>query len=395
MKKIVLPVLIMAFFAVMICSFNRKPVENKENKIEGMCNRTSIEYNENEVGGGIDILKMIEDLKNFECVDCVGCEGCDNPDSISFPADIDLLIDYCKQPSLKLAPNVEQFLDSIEAYTGIPVHMPDPPEDELGIVHRAVHELRRYQTGERKYYPKEEVIEALDYMGLGLGDIWSHSGDYWYICLYYWANFATQAALLSPRVELVSHIHAPDHQIGLLSYHEWSPSPLMTFLVRQRENYCTIQLVDEEVDLKKIFLVSDNHGRDYYLLSSSVDDIMMGNVDAYLFLRSADDVSFVAKGSLSYASVINNPFFDEIPLSTDDRGVTKFNIVYSDFAIEQANKYKLTPDALMDSLQFVYNPSKYHWDLCIRNGGEYWHKIEGTKSLYLHLEGDEPYFETH
>lgn len=379
MKKTILPVFIMAFIAIVICSCNRKPAEGKEKELRG----------------GIDIVKMIEDLENFECVDCVGCDGCDNPDSISFPADVDQLIHYCKRPSLKLAPDVEQFLDSIEAYTGIPVHMPDPPEDELGLVHHAVHELRRYQTGERKYYPKEEVIAALDCLAFGLGDIWSHSGDYWFISLYYWVNFATQAALLSPNVEFVSHMHAPDHQIGLLSYHEWSISPMMTFLVRQRENYCTIQLVDEEVDLKKIFQISDNQGRDYYLFSSSGDNIMAGDLSAYLFLRSVDDISFVTKGSLSYSSVLNNPFFDMTPLSTDERGVTKFNIVYSDYAIELANKYKISPDAFMDSLQFVYNPSKYQWDLCIRNGDEYWHKIDGTKSLYLHLEGNEPYFETH
>lgn len=377
MKKLLLQILILALTTLPFASCDRQQKPIKEEEIV------------------FDIAKMIVDLENYECVGCVNCDGCESPDSISFPADVYRLLEYCKQPSHKLASNVEHFLDSIAEYTEIPVHMPDEPEDELGLVHHAVHELRRYQTGERKYYPEKEVKEALDCMGFELGYIYSHGGDIWYVSLYYWFNFATQAALLSPNLEFISHKHSPDHQIGLVSYHEWSPCPLMSFLVIQKNNYCAIQLIDLDVDLKKIFQIEGEQGEEYYLLASRVDELMYNPLNAYLYKKSADGISFVSKESLSYTSFMNNPFYDLVPIETDERGYTTLNIVYSDFALEQARKNGMNPDSFMDSLEIIYNPQKYQWDLCIRNGGDYWHKIEGTKSLYLHVDEKEPYFEIH
>ena len=57
--------------------------------------------------------------------------------------------------------------------------------------------------------------------------------------------------------------------------------------------------------------------------------------------------------------------------------------------------YNLSPSSFIDSLRIIYNPKKYQWDLCIRNGEEFWHKLEGTKSMYLHLDEKVPYFEIH
>lgn len=335
-----------------------------------------------------DIAKMVSDFENYDCYECP------NRDTVSYLADVDLLIEYCKKPDFKLVPNVERFLDSISEYTGIPVHMPDPPEDELGIVHRAVHELSKFQTGDRSYYPEKEVMEALDCMGFGLGDIWSHGGDIWYISMYYWYCFATQAALLSPKLDFVSHMHSPDNQIGLLSYHEWSPCPMMTFMVRQRDNYCTIQLVDEEVNLKKIFQIEDREGRKYYLLASGGDNIQFDSLCAYLYEKSHDSISFIAKGTLPYATIFAC-FYKDVIIETDEKGNILSTEVFSNFAITEAKKHKLNISSFIDSLQIIYNPKQYRWDLCIRNGGEYWHKIDSTKSLYLHLDEEKPYFEVH
>lgn len=309
----------------------------------------------------IDIAKMIEDLNNYECVGCDYCDDCENPDSISFLLDVDRLLEYFRESSCKLASNVEFFLDSIGEYTGIPVHMPDEPEDELGLVRCAVHELRRYQTGERQYYPEKEIKEALDCMAFELGYIYSHGGDYWYISLYYWFNFATQAALLSPNLEFISHTHSPDHQIGLLSYHEWSYWPLMSFIIKQEDNYCTIQLIDLEINLKKVFQIKSEKGQEYFLLVSQYDNPdVRSKMDVYLFERTRDkDVKLVTQ------------FHDD------------------SFLWNMFNYHEIT-----DDFKITFNPQKNEWDIC-KKKGEYWHKIEGTKSLYLHLDEKEPYFEIH
>ena len=63
--------------------------------------------------------------------------------------------------------------------------------------------------------------------------------------------------------------------------------------------------------------------------------------------------------------------------------------------VGEAKKHNLNTYSFIDSLQIIYNPKQYQWDLCIRNGGPYWHKIEGTQSMYLHIDEDKPYFEIH
>ena len=306
----------------------------------------------------VDISKLIDNGCDL-CGDCEDCDYCDKQNCETFRANLDNLLLFLKHHSQKQASDVERFLDSISDLTGIPVHMKYEDCNELLIVERAVHELRRYQTGERHYYPEMEVKEALDCMAFELGYEYSHAVLDLYGCLFYWYNFATQAALLCPNVEFVSHLHSADHQIGLLSYHEWSPSPLMSFLVSQKEGYCTIQLVDNDVNLKKIFQIRDNRGNDYYLLSSEYQYNKYDNsFDAYLFRKEDDQLLLVTKTHESFLYYV------------------------------LGNEY----DYVDEGAEIRFNPNRCQWDLCIKKG-EYWHKIEGTKSLYLHIDEKEPYFE--
>lgn len=329
--------LIIAVIAVIFASCNRGGQKNTE-------------YTEqNEIV--IDIERIIDKYEHCDS----GIEETD-----SYVNDVEMFMAYFKQKHNKLASNVEHYMDSLEQIMGIPVRY----EEDVVVVRSALRELRRYQTKERLYYPEKEIKMALDDMGFELGYDWSHGTEMSFLCgLFYWYNFATQAALLSPNIEFVTHLHSPDYQIGLLSYHEWSYWPMMSFIIKQEDNYCTIQLIDLEVNLKKVFQIIDERGREYYLLVSQYDNPdVRSDMDVYLYEKTRDkkDVTLVTQ------------FHDDSFLWN------MWNML---------NYHEIT-----DDFKITFNPQKKEWDIC-KKKGEYWHKIEGTKSLYLHLDVEPPYFE--
>lgn len=297
----------------------------------------------------IDIKAIGEDFDRY-------CDY-ENPDrdTISYMNDIERLDACFMQGNTWLAPNVEAFLDSISQYTGISVHGYDQyryNEDSLiALVRSSAHELHRFQTGERRYYPEEEVKGALIVLGSYLGKWYNHTdlADL-YIGLYYWYCFASQAALLCPNVEFICDYHSEDHQIGLWNEKSYWHFPMMSWLLAQQDNHCTIRLVDFHTHFDRIFQIQDDRGRDYYLITNAWGD----GFGAFLYEHRGDELVLVA----------SNPPFAE------------FGII-------------------------VYNPIEHKWDICDRGWDyhypdhEYWVKIEGTQSLYLHLDEDVPFFEVH
>lgn len=292
----------------------------------------------------IDIKAIIDDQDRYWDYDSP------DRDTISYMNDIEMLDACFKQGNTWLAPNVETFLDSISQYTGIATNCPDE-EECINIIRNATHELHRFQKGERRYYPEKEVKEALDILGEELGKGYNHTDPAdLYVELYYWYCFASQAALLCPNVEFICDYHSEDHQIGLWNEKCSWYYPMMSWLLVQHDNYCTIHLIDYDTHLDKVFQIKDDRGRDYYLITNDCGRAF----GAYLYEQRSDEVVFVASNSsFRYLNII------------------------------------------------VYNPKEHRWDVCERGQNynypdhEYWVKIEDTPSLYLHLDADVPYFETH
>lgn len=302
----------------------------------------------------IDIKAIIEDQDRYW--------DYENPDrdTISYMNDMERLDACFMQGNTWLAPNVETFLDSISQYTGISVHGYDPytyNEDSLiALVRSSAHELHRFQTGERRYYPEEEVKGALVVLGSYLGKWYNHAdlADL-YIGLYYWYCFASQAALLCPNVEFICDYHSEDHQVGLWNEKNAWYYPMMSWLLFQQDKHCTIRLIDYDRHLDKVFQIKDDRGRDYYLVTTGWGR----DFGAYLYEKRGDELVLVAN-----------------------------NTDYREYA------YSYSEDV-------IYNPKEHRWDICDRGPDydypdhEYWVKIEGTPSLYLHLDGEKPYFEVH
>lgn len=297
----------------------------------------------------IDIAKIAQDYDNYD-----PCEG----DAVTFPSECEHLVECWKQPCLYLAPDVEHWLDSIAEITGIPIY-DDYDDERTRIVNHAVHELRRYQTGERMYYPEHEVKDAFSAMFMGFRRAYNHADDGFYcVTGHYFHCFAAQAALLCPNVEFISETHSEDHQVGLLSC--WTNAgPFFTAMMHQGNGRCTFQLVEEnENALGKVFHLKNDFGKEYYLLTSGfASNEFYYTPLLYLYEKCDEVLSLVVKS--------------EIPILEMMNGLD----------------VRLTPE-------IIFNPTKRQWDLCFKDS-EYWHKIEGTKSLYLHLDADVPYFEVH
>lgn len=290
----------------------------------------------------IDIKTIGEDFDRY-------CDY-ENPDrdTISYMKDIERLDACFRQGTAWLAPNVEAFLDSISQYTGVSTNC---GEECVAFVHETAHELYRFQTGERRYYPEDEVKDALDILGEDLGKGYNHTDlEDLYFGLFYWYCFASQAALLCPNVEFICDYHSEDHQIGLWNEKRAWYYPMMSWLLVQHDHYCTVRLVDYGTHLYKVFQLYDDRGRNYYLVTNDCGRAF----GAYLYEKKGDDLVFVA----------NNPSFTEYG-------------------------------------RIVYNPIEHRWDICDQGSDyhypdhEYWVKIEGTQSLYLHLDEDVPFFEVH
>lgn len=238
----------------------------------------------------------------------------------------------------------------------VAVHINDF-DDSLEIWH-AVRCLDEYSAGKRAYYPVDEVRDALGHMAFELGYRYSHifyEGTNYAEIFFF--RFLEQAVRLSPKLDFVTDFHSADGSAGILNYHEWSPSPLYSFLIYPTEKGFRVQMVGEEGDTKieKLFLLTDKTGREYYLCSNNGNNNLPYDSFAflfrqYLFLRENGTVRQVAA------------------------------VKGEEFLVD--DKFDGT---------VVFNPRLLRWDCCKRSGDTY-HRVEGTPSLLLQLDGEKSKF---
>lgn len=289
-----------------------------------------------------DIAKMKLDYENY-------CAQGVQRDSVSFPSDCERLLTYWKQPCLVLAPDVEHYLDSIAEITGIPTYNNN---DGAMAVRHAVHELHRFQTGDRVYYPVQEVKEAFDAMSQGFALSCDDADDgLRYIGVYYWFCFASQTALLCPVLDYISETHSPDNLVGLRSVCRCQ-GKMISAIINKRDEHCTVQMSGLNMDLRKVFQIKGHWSEDYYLLTS---EDYANRSAVCLYERRYEELFLVVK--------------TRIPLRKMRNGID-----------------------VGDDPVVIYIPWEHRWYLCVKVD-ENWQQIRGTKSLYLQLDAVTPYFE--
>lgn len=117
--------------------------------------------------------------------------------------------------------NLTAYFDSLQQQGFfIPYHT-DSTEQQK-VIH-TVALLQKYQIGERKYYPAEEVQAALELMRHELGYRQNHRGEELTTEeTGFFFRFLEQAARLCPDVHLLADVASADHKVGVINFQEWS-----------------------------------------------------------------------------------------------------------------------------------------------------------------------------
>ena len=252
--------------------------------------------------------------------------------------------------------NIQAYFDSICVDCVAAVWTHNSNQRESIEVWNAVKELDRYVNHQRKYYPAEEIKNALQYMAFEQGYLYSHNGeesDSANCGEVFLFRLIEQAALHSPQLDFVTTFHAEGGNAGVLYFPEWSGmNPLYSFLVYKTEKGYKVLTIGKkgEDKINKIYRLLDKHGRIYYLCSNNDHTVYFSQ---YLYGWDGKTMTFLCKP-------------------------------------ESLNKYYGWEGGGEDH-KIVFNPNKLTWDYCILRNGVY-QKMEGTKTYGLTLDWEKSRF---
>lgn len=251
--------------------------------------------------------------------------------------------------------NVTEYLENLcrEGKACVVTHSygEDYYKDSLSVW-QAIRHLDDYANGRRAYYPTEEIQNALYLIAYELDYVLGHNipeeVDTAPSFVFFY-RFLEQAVRLSPEVDYVTSEHCADGTAGIINLGGgFSCYSRFSFLVYPTDKGLRVTMVGEigNTTIAKLFHLTDDAGREYYLCSNNWGF----HFCQYLFMRDGDKLKEVA-------SIKNFP--DLFP---------------DNFEGEK------------DIEEVIFNPNKLRWDCCWQNG-DIWIRVEGTKSLFLELDG--------
>lgn len=242
-------------------------------------------------------------------------------------------------------------------------------EEYTPEINKAVEELERYERGERKHYPAEQVKRALLVMTSDQGYYWNHGwesdtkGDL-YPNEAYLFRFYEQAVRLCPRIDLLANHLSSDGRVGVVNYQEWNPDPLYCMLIYRRGENLFLQMVGEKADvhIDAIYPLTDAQGRRYYLLSNN----------------------------------LHKPRMHEEEWHRDHQYLDRFfrQFLYEEVCGElvlRCSTASFPFEAFSSKHRIVFSPTELCWKHCTKHGDHY-HQVAGTPTLHLTLDGEQSHF---
>jgi len=297
---------------------------------------------------------------------CFGLlSSCDN----TAPSAVAVEKDLCTFPGdyeIDNVSDIQTYFDSLCTYCGACCFTRFPEYGEDSIVFAAIKELDRYVKHERKYYPENEIRDAVARMVGAEAYAFNHcvgvdSNDY-DLNLYdaFMFRFMEQAVVHSPQIDFVTDFHSSDGKAGIWYFHEWCPyDPLYSFLVYATDDGLRMLTIGSDNDTKKgdvkitaIYNLTDEQGRTYYLCSNKDNDV----------------------------------YFRQYLYGWDGHTMT---------LLCHENGRVFNSDGLWDPGDYTitFNPRTLQWDHCLEKNGVY-QRIEGSPSCRLILDWDKSHFET-
>jgi len=251
--------------------------------------------------------------------------------------------------------DIRIYMDSLckDCQAGVWIHSGTP--DEESAIWRSVDALASYAVGEMKYFPVKELRKTLEALAFEQGYMESHAvskeGDGINGGEIFLFRLMEQAARYCPQIDYLSDFHTPDCQAGVIYYPGWSANnPLYSILMYKSGESFKLRMIGEKGDAKieKIFHLKDERGRDYFLCSNNESSVYFRQ---FVYWRTGGELKLVCQ-------------------------TCKF----------------LDDEETPNNAEIVFNPQKLCWNYCSHDGG-YYHKIKGTGTMFLRLDGMQTVFE--
>lgn len=223
----------------------------------------------------------------------------------------------------------------------------DDEEDSLAVWD-AIKWLNRYAQGNDKFYPASQIRKALEILRLEQAYCYNHGGSegknggeaFMF-------RLIEQAALHCNQIDYITDFHANDRKAGVLYFGEWGlGNPLYSLLVYQAHQGFKVKMIGDVGDAKieKIFHLTDDEGREYYLCSNNNDEIYFRQ---YLYGWKDDDLCLIREMDVEFGC----------------------------------------PDCYEKGYELIFNPNQRTWTYCKKDGNLYL-RMDGTPMLRLILDGE-------
>lgn len=221
----------------------------------------------------------------------------------------------------------------------------DINEGEEEQIEKGLYELQRYATGKRKYYPAEDVQQAISNLSQYAHYASGHSDDHSELRMVnnYRNHFIAIAAMLSPNMDFLLPIKDVNQTIGLMQFPDWSHTYIIqSYVLLPDGEKLYASSMDElnAVMATKIFRLTDEKDRVYYLFSNDDDIHRFGQV-----------------------------------LCMMDKGVLKYVTRLTD----------LSAHVQQEGIIFFY-PNKTLWHFC-EDKNDRFERIAGAPTIHLKLDG--------
>ena len=233
--------------------------------------------------------------------------------------------------------------------------------DYLHEFNAAVRALDSYARGERKYFPDKLFKEA--FACFAFAKDWDDN----HACCNYWqtlavlGSFMEFAAYHAPDINYLTDFVSADHNVGVFEYKGATDRLFHLYVTYKEHGVFRIKTLN-----------TDDWGSEYgYDGPNRLTHVRkIGPDTARMYLFSHEDSYWFSHCLCWYDRNGDAHFF--VP--------ENFSDCVSDWLTEDIRE--------MDDVEVVFNPAKVCWNLCMQVGSVY-QPLEGSKTLYLDLDGRE------
>ena len=235
--------------------------------------------------------------------------------------------------------------------------------EDAGFTKATLEALQKFKDKKRKFYPAEDVHEALHHMQQSIesgyhynGTLMMEKSDTVYYNVFY--KLIDIAVILCGDINHLSDVCSSDHRLGTLDFSPNYEGIFFYSLIYDAGNgkfrAHTLDITDNTPELDHIRKISETENKSTYAIT----------------LEETDDIQHFA---LYIVDIFN------------DGSIKSYKPVDAE-TIEawwtpEANNY--------EDFEIRYNPKKICWELCYETG-EIFKRIEGTKSLCIEIEDGTP-----